>query len=136
MSEEVLIYPGDWIRRPGDIVPWHSGMYVGQDESGVDMVVHAMKGGFIELAEWADFAIGKQVELYKECPEERRAAAVEHILGLEGQPYDVFVRNCEQVVSEAIEGVARSPTLRGLAGLTIAGVALAWIVSASGDDEA
>ena len=93
-------------------------------------VVHCDKGKVVATTTLAEFfPEGGQLEIVRvplDVLEGRRILGRMH--SLDGQPYDIFVRNCEQVVNWAVTGESFSVQLRFAAvvmGLGVAAFVLA-----------
>jgi len=93
-------------------------------------VVHCDKGKVVATTSLAEFfPEGGQLEVVRvpvDVSEGRRI--LDRMHSLDGQPYDIFVRNCEQVVNWALTGESVSGQLRFAA--VVVGLSLAAFVLA------
>lgn len=105
------------LRKKGDV--WHFGIYMG---SG--WVLHNSPGIGERITSFSEYANGEQVKAYQP-DSSKRHEIMERAWEIVRNPkaYDHLTRNCEHTAYEAIEGEAKSPTVRAVIG-TVAVIAL------------
>jgi len=102
---------------------WHKGMIDWPDPlTGEQRVIHSEKGNFVRTTSLSDFAAGEMVHiLWVPQTWDQQDAALQRMHSLDGEPYDLFVANCEHVVNWAITGKSFSEQV-GFVALIAAGL--------------
>lgn len=106
------------LRKKGEV--WHFGIYMGNGT-----VLHNSPGVGERVSSYEEYADGQQVKAYQPDPTKRHEI-MNRAWQIVRNPkaYDHLTRNCEHTMYEAIDGVAKSPTVRVLLA-TLALLALA-----------
>ena len=109
----------------------HYGVCVGYDARGVATFVHNNEQG-VHVTTWEGFTGGLPVTI-KSLPNDAVHGQV--IAGRArtfiGQPYSLFLRNCEHVAREAVTGTPSSSQLQAAVVGTVVAGGLAWLWSTS-----
>ena len=102
----------------------HWGVIDWPDVFTVPQAIHCAKNSVVKTSPLAEFSEGEELEaVWVPQTRQQQTAVLDRMHSLEGQPYDLFQRNCEHVVTWAVSGKAVSGQLRfagAMAGLVAA----------------
>lgn len=121
------LYPGDLVRRKKWPV-WHWGVYVGEN-----LLLHNMPGVGEHVSTVADFADGKNLEVFRPSNALRSRILIRaHEILEHPERYSFLWRNCEHTVSEAATGDGRSETVVTLMFILLTSACLAAMLRRGG----
>ena len=99
------------LRKKGEV--WHFGIYMGNG-----WVLHNSPEAGERITTYDEYAAGQQVKVHQPDSSGRQQI-MQRAWQIVRNPkaYNHLTRNCEHTVYEAIEGIAKSPTVRTAVGI-------------------
>jgi hypothetical protein len=131
--QTMLLQPGDVVERAGDWGTKHRGIFAGYDAWGRGIVIHNAKGDYVRQVLFEVFAQKLPVVVASRIASDiwQQQLIVARAQSQLGRRYDLLKFNCDHLVTYAQTGVANSPQLQALAGLTGLAVVALGIFHAS-----